>query len=157
MIFTRVTVIKVICLWFQKWVLSKIWHFIFNTSSHDLIVEYTFFYPRIPGLARHIGQNTPSYTSESNNPKFTSLLGCRSDDILSYYIFFLSIELYQFLKRLFDFDLYAEKIHCSIFIREVLKLPEVVGIDFVNHTGIYNTLICAICICENLKTLNYLE
>lgn len=81
----------------------------------------------------------------------------RSDDILSYYIFFLSIELYVFLKRLFDFDLYAEKIHCSIFIREVLKLPEVVGIDFVNHTGIYNTLICAICICENLKTLNYLE
>lgn len=50
-----------------------------------------------------------------------------------------------------------KKIHCSIFIREVLKLPEVVGIDFVNHTGIYNTLICAICICENLKTLNYLE
>lgn len=47
----------------------------------------------------------------------------RSDDILSYYIFFLSIELYLFLKRLFDFDLYAEKLHCSIFIREVLKLP----------------------------------
>lgn len=29
-------------------------YFIFNTSP-DLIVEYTFLYPRIPGLARHIG------------------------------------------------------------------------------------------------------
>lgn len=94
---------------------------------------------------------------EFNNLKFISLFGCWLDDIFSYYIFFLLIELYEFFKCLFDFDLYVEKIYCFIFICEVLKLLEVVGIDFVNYIGIYNIFICVICICENLKILNYLE
>lgn len=72
------------------------------------------------------------------------------DDIFSYYIFFLLIELYVFFKCLFDFDLYVEKIYCFIFICEVLKLLEVVGIDFVNYIRIYNIFICVICICENM-------
>lgn len=60
------------------------------------------------------------------SPIIQSLQVCLDADRMIFlvtYIFFLSIELYLFLKRLFDFDLYAEKLYCSIFIREVLKLP----------------------------------
>ena len=41
-----------------------------------------------PDMVVDIPSDTPYYTSESNNPKFSqSLFGCRSGDILGYYAF----------------------------------------------------------------------
>ena len=60
-----------------------------------------------PDMVVDIPSDTPYYTSESNNPKFSqSLFGCRSGDILGYYAFLISALDFDIFKRLLDFDFF---------------------------------------------------